>query len=50
MDVLASKIEPELVQELLKLAQKPADRFGTSGLLQELKEVLVKEVLDVETF
>src|SRR5271155_677154 len=48
MDVLAPKIKPELVQELLKLAQKPADLFGPSGLLQELKKALVEEVLEVE--
>ena len=48
MDVLAPKIKPELVQELLKLAQKPADLFGPSGLLQELKKSLVERVLEVE--
>jgi putative transposase len=48
MDVLAPKIKPELVQELLKLAQKPEDLFGPSGLLQELKKSLVEQLLEVE--
>jgi putative transposase len=48
MDVLAPKIKPELVRELMKLAQKPEDLFGPSGLLQEIKKSLVEQLLEVE--
>lgn len=48
MDVLAPKIKPELLRELAKLAQKPEDLFGASGLFQEIKKALVEQLLEVE--
>ena len=48
MDVLAPKIKPELVRELARLAEKPEDLFGPTGLLQEIKKSLVEQLLEVE--
>ena len=48
MNVLAPKIKPELLRELLKLVEKPEDLFGPSGIFQELKRSLVEQLLEVE--
>jgi len=48
MDLLAPKIKPELLRELAKLAQKPEELFGPSGLLHEIKKALVEQLLEVE--
>src|ERR1700749_1026549 len=41
-------IRPELLDELIKDYQKPADLLGQDGLLQQLTKALVERALDGE--
>lgn len=48
MDHLTPTIRPELLEELLKVAKKPEDLFGSEGLLHRLKGALMERILEAE--
>lgn len=48
MDSMTPTIRPELLEELLKGANKPEDIFGSEGLLHRLKGALMQRILEAE--
>jgi putative transposase len=48
MNLLAPKINQDLLRELAKLVQKPEDLFGPKGILEEIKRALVEQMLETE--
>ncbi len=48
MDSTAPTLKPELVEELMKMTNSPADLFGPDGLFQRLKGALMERMLEAE--